>query len=674
MRPLHHYLPRPVLSALKNWREQRGAQARHRQAIAQLQAAAVEISRRCLAGCATLEEWVQVRPQLRAQLQWMLGLDPLPPRSPLQPEVCGRLVRTGYVVEKLIYESVPGLRVTANLYLPAETEGPVPCVLYLCGHMIHPCGAKTQYQDRFLWYPAHGFACLAVDSLECGEIPGWHHGTHSLSCWEWFALGYTPAGLEVWSAMRALDYLATRPEVDARRLGVTGISGGGVMSWYLAALDERIQAAAPSCSTYTIGSQARLGLVGSQCDCTFYPNVHGHDFPVVGALIAPRPLLLTSGRRDRIFPPPGFREVYRRVRGVYALYGAGPGGEDRVQAVESDAGHTDPPLFLEASRRWMCQWLHPDPSRVLPATSRAAPAPEDPKALACVTRPPREALNYTVHRHFVPAAPLGTPSSAQEWRVRRQQVIDGLKRTVFAWFPPAPPAPAARRVSGSGIHAGRFSHFGEWEVETEAATAVRVHVFQPKAAEPPHPLLVLVRRAEDWAVFPDDELLPLLATHRVVVLSPRFTEMALHGADHAAVERTAALTGRTIAALQVWDTLQVVRWALREQPAQSGDVSVYGRGAAGVVALYAALFDDRIRQVILDRPPASHRESPPLLTILRLTDLPEVAGLLAPRTLTLLSAPPGSWDLTRVLYRLSGAEAAFQQVGALPMAWRPATG
>src|SRR5439155_518737 len=110
--------------------------------------------------------------------------------------------------------------------------------------------------DRAIWFASHGFACLVLDTLEFGEVAGIHHGTHDLNMWHWLSLGYTPAGVEVWNAIRALDYLATRPEVDKQRIGLTGISGGGAMTWYTAAVDERIGAAAPVCSTFTFGSKA----------------------------------------------------------------------------------------------------------------------------------------------------------------------------------------------------------------------------------------------------------------------------------------------------------------------------------------------------------------------------------------------------------------------------------
>lgn len=668
---LHHYLPKPILAYLKTWHDDEWVKRTHELSLKHLRSCAEQITEQCLSDISTLNEWQQHRPALLSQLQWMLGLDRLPMRTPLNPQVTGSLDRFRYRVEKLVFQSLPSLYVTANFYIPKEISTPVPCVLYLCGHQIHPLGAKTQYQERFLWYPEHGFACLVLDSLLCSEVPGWHGGTHRHNQWDWLSLGYTPAAVEIWNAMRALDYLASRVEVDSERIGVTGVSGGGVMTWYLTALDERVKAAAPSCSTYTIGSQAALDLIGSQCDCTFYPNIYRLDFPTVGALIAPRPLLITSGKKDRIFPPLGYREVFRRVKAIYDLYDEDTLHRKRVKAVESNTGHTDPPLFLRESRQWMCQWLHPEPSKVLGGVDEPVAALEPAESLACLQGIPEDVVNFTIHHHFIRAKLPEIPETLEAWQSRRSELLQALHQTVFSWFPAAPGPVLGRRMYGSGGHAARFANFSEWRIETEPGVKVLARLFQPRNAEQSSSLLVVVRRLGDCAAILDDELLPLFSHHNVIVLNPRFTESMLNPERYAVIERMAALCGRTIAALQVWDLMRALQWALNTLAKEPDQVSVYGRGSAGIIALYAALLTPRINQVILRDPPASHREGPALLTVLRTTDIPEVAAALAPRTLSFLSDIPEPFSFTRKVYRLCGAEDKVQRFATLPTALAP---
>ncbi len=150
------------------------------------------------------------------------------------------------------------------------------------------------------------------------------------------------------------------------------------------------------------------------------------------------------------------------------------------------------------------------------------------------------------------------------------------------------------------------------------------------------------------------------------MLNPRFTDGTLPANEFSDIERTAAMTGRTVAALQVWDVMRTFCWVIGEEGLSSADISVYGRGEAGIVALYAALFDDRIGHVILRNPPVSHWDRPALLTVLRITDIPEVAGALAPRRLTILRDVPAPFEITRQIYRVCGAEESFWCADSLP--------
>src|SRR5262249_22326429 len=152
-----------------------------------------------------------------------------PTKTPLHATVTGTLERHGAVIEKIHFQSRPGLYVTANLYRPknAAPGSKLPTILYLCGHSGRGRdGNKSAFQDHGLWFANNGYLCIILDTLQLGEIPGVHHGTYGSvqpPRWWWHSIGYTPAGVECWNGVRAIDYLVTRPDVDADRIGVTGI-------------------------------------------------------------------------------------------------------------------------------------------------------------------------------------------------------------------------------------------------------------------------------------------------------------------------------------------------------------------------------------------------------------------------------------------------------------------
>ena len=247
----------------------------------------------CLADIHTPEQWNVRRETLRKQLLEMFGLEPLPERTELRAVVTGQVERDGVVVEKLHFQSRPHLYVTANLYLPQELKKPAPAILYVCGHSAVKQGGvsygnKVAYQHHGVWFARHGFVCLVLDTLQLGEIAGVHHGTYREGMWWWLNRGYTPAGVEAWNCVRALDYLQSRKEVDPQQIGVTGRSGGGAYSWWIAAIDDRIRAAVPTAGITDLRNYVVNGCVEGHCDCMFFLNTYQWDYPAVAALVAPR--------------------------------------------------------------------------------------------------------------------------------------------------------------------------------------------------------------------------------------------------------------------------------------------------------------------------------------------------------------------------------------------------
>src|SRR5690606_10393315 len=177
-----------------------------------------ELTEQNFAEIKNLEDWTSRRSEYRRQLLEMLGLDPMPKRTSLNPVVMGTVESDGVVAERLYFQSLPGLYVTANLYRPIRKTEPLPAILYVCGHAKSKVdgvslGNKTAYQHHGEWFARNGYVCLTIDTIQLGEIEGIHHGTYRQGMWWWNNRGYTSAGVEAWNCIRALDYLPSRDEV-----------------------------------------------------------------------------------------------------------------------------------------------------------------------------------------------------------------------------------------------------------------------------------------------------------------------------------------------------------------------------------------------------------------------------------------------------------------------------
>jgi dienelactone hydrolase len=370
--------------------------------------------------------WKATVAQRRQMWHEMLGLSPMPERTPLAATVTGTLQRGDYVVEKIHFQSVPGAYVIGNIYRPAKSTGRLPAVLYLCGHSKGKVNPPYQANPR--WFGQHGYVALVLDPIQLGESQGLHHGTYREGRWDWPSRGYTPAGTEVWNAMRALDYLETRPDVDKDRMGVTGLSGGGVISWCLGAADERVKVVVPVCQTGSIEHVVVDRATDGHCDCAFWINYYRWCWPDLGALIAPRALLIASGSEDVLWRPYGYRDVAHRIRHQYTALGA-PAQFALVEDF-TPHGYTPTPAAganasRAASRRPACRhrgraaparnWTG---GRVRPGRHRAAghlrrhPQPSDrrghPGRSACKPRGPE---HPRVSRHLARRRPAAEPGA-----------------------------------------------------------------------------------------------------------------------------------------------------------------------------------------------------------------------------------------------------------------------
>ena len=291
-------------------------------------------------------EWETMRARIREKLLDTLGIVPSQ-TCDLDARTVGVTDRPGYRIEKVIFHSRPDCPVTANVYVPERVEFPAPAVLCPHGHAAEG-KAYPLYQHHHIGLVKKGFVVMSFDMIGYNERAAMGHRQMFAP----YLTGGSLIGMILWDGMKALDYLCARPEVDAKRIGCTGNSGGGKQTLFLSALDERVAVSAPAGhgATYLYTAQKERDI----CACnTVAGFLSFAEMDYVFGLIAPRPLLMVMGMDDRLFPFDLVRKVFRRVRRIYRLLGV----EDRVELSLSNCGHGYELPKREAMYAWFNRHL-----------------------------------------------------------------------------------------------------------------------------------------------------------------------------------------------------------------------------------------------------------------------------------------------------------------------------
>ena len=172
-----------------------------------------------------------------------------------------------------------------------------------------------------MWFARNGYVCLIIDTLQLGEVAGMHHGTYNLGRFWWQAAATRRPASSAGTASAAIDYLCRRPDVDPERIGVTGISGGGATTFWIAAADERVKVAVPVSGMSDLESYVTNKVINGHCDCMFLVNTYHWEWTTIAALIAPRPLLFANCDNDPHLPdgrqPPDHRPAAQVLRRCY---------------------------------------------------------------------------------------------------------------------------------------------------------------------------------------------------------------------------------------------------------------------------------------------------------------------------------------------------------------------
>ncbi|MBN2451191.1 MAG: acetylxylan esterase [Lentisphaeria bacterium] len=534
---------------------------------------------------ADAETWENASDTARRRLAAALGLDPMPPRTALQARISGQTATPYGRVENIVFESRPGFLVTANLIVPNDLRAPAPAVVVVPGHAMAEGKNYPPYRRAQMGLARLGFVVLAYDPIGQGERrrPGFDHilGYGSLM------VGQCNEGMIVWDTIRAVDYLCSRPEVDASRIGLTGNSGGGENTFYAMPLEPRLAAGASFCFVCSYEQWIRHG--GNHCICNHMPGIlhHLEQYEIL-ALNAPRPFLVGNAAEDRIFPIAGTRQTLERARERYAQVGA----EGALRWIETPGGHGWSQPLREAAYGWFAHWLL--------GSGDGAPIPEpalddepaDAPHLLCLKTPdvwPEDAETVvTLNRKRAAELAASRSPATREglWRLFGDEPVafTPVSRTLHA-FP----------WQGATVRT--------LALDTEAGMCVGVTVLRPAVADVGAGVL-FVTDGERRNLVESALVAALLAAGRTVaVVNPRGTGEAEVHANH--VTSDTVCLGRPLLAQQVWDALQAADWLAADLGIAPAKITLVGSDACSFHVLYAAALRKAGRAAMV-RLPASY--------------------------------------------------------------------
>ncbi|MCD6518773.1 MAG: acetylxylan esterase [Anaerolineae bacterium] len=557
------------------------------------------------------EEALVYRDQVRQSI--MQAFAPLPQKTPLNARVVGEVERPRFRIEKVLFESRPGCLVTANLYLPQKLDGPAPAVLGACGHS--PDGKACDLYQAFAQRLAMaGFVVLVYDPFNQGERDQYALLTardsvaactsaHNMMGKQLELLGEFFGMWRAWDGIRALDYLLSRPEVDPSRVGITGNSGGGTMTTWLWALDERFTMAAPGCfiTTFLHNLENELPADCEQCP----PGVLKAGLEMADFLIAraPAPVILLGQHYD-FFDRRGYWEACEEVRHFYRLLGA---PEENVACFCGPHAHGYYRENQEAMVRFFAR--HAGLGEVEVGEAEPLPA---------------ELLNATPSGNVVEAGAkpiyLFISEKAEELARRRRPLPEEelrAKLSELLQLPSREGVPHHRNLRP--IHTETYT-FARYAVETEDGirALLRKKMDHPEWAhsldveEEVHLYLPHLASEEDLAN--DPLALSLQEKYPLYALDVRGLGESIpdeegpfwqpYGMDYM-FHAYGLMFGESYLGRRVFDVLRTLD-LLAHEGAQK--FYLYGRGQGGLLALFTALLDERVQAVTLKNTPRSYKE------------------------------------------------------------------
>jgi cephalosporin-C deacetylase-like acetyl esterase len=522
-------------------------------------------------------------------------------RGPLNARMTGQIRTESYTIEKLIYESLPGFYVTANLYRP-NAPGRYPAVLMQSGHTQE---GKPEDQRMAANLALKGFVVLCFDPIGQGEreqtysrqldlpLAGWSVPEHIIMDAQAQLIGQGLVRYFIWDAIRSLDYLVSRPDVDSSRIGAAGCSGGGALTTFIGALDPRVKVVVPAC--YPSSFQTMFATAGPHGEMVF-PQflVSGLDTADLVELSAPTPWLLQATETDEYgFSHEGVHMVYEEAQDWYDLYHT----RANVGFMVGPGSHGMPLVSREALYKWMIRYLkHGE------GDSREEPVKMFSNGELTVTR--------TGHVEDLPGSRklfeiLNADLNARE----KKSTIPELRAKLESLGIPtdgSPPKIAVQQERSGANGSEQVIQF-----ETEGGVRLNATLYLP-AASGRKPAVLIVKGARPANGMSLDAVAKKMAGEGRIVLElePRSSHLKNDEGSYTGdwiSAMQANLIGRDLAAMRAHDILRGLDLLAARPDVDPDSIHGVARGVAGVWLLLAAAADSRMSRIWLDRTPYSLR-------------------------------------------------------------------
>jgi cephalosporin-C deacetylase-like acetyl esterase len=604
----------------------------------------------------------QARVEMIRTKLWQLLGGPLE-RGELNAQVTGFVDGSGFRIEKLLYESVPGVVVTANLYLPTAGDPPFPAILAPVGHSNNG-KAYHPYQHLYQTLAHLGYIVLTYDPWGQGERlqyidPATGRSRlepteeHSMAGRPMMLLGDSLAQYFTWDGIRGVDYLLTRPEIDSKRIGCTGQSGGATMAMYLAALEPRIAAAVVNEGNTENVAGPRYDPPGAVDDAE--QNVPGSlplrlDRGDILAAAAPKPLLIcyTTHDRGETYSPvyeEATEEVYREAASVYKLLGA----PEKISLSASHMPHGLDYTNRQHTCRWFNRWLKGQDSG--PVTEPSfTPFPD---AMLNATRTGQVVTSIQSRS----SVQVNRDRLAALMKTRRAQAPDAdqlrSKLASLLGVKPAAGTPASRVLSSTARPEMTIEQFF---FETEPGVRTPGWFLRPSSANRPPVILHIADDCGNSLVEEPGSCDRILAAGFAIcsitlrglgIARPRFPHAGpnYYSPTSMIAERYSLawlVLGSPVARQRVHDVLRAIDYLSARTDVNPAQLRLMGIGNAAIAAQMAAFLDHRVKSLLLDgslvsfaalvaSPDYSLDLSWFVPDILRHMDLPDIAAGLAPR-------------------------------------------